>query len=704
MSRLAIALLALAGASWCSSPALAAPLAFEPPVVTAPSTTTDVPGGSDSAPVAATNGSGTWVVAWESNDTLQGTIDRDHDILFSRSTDGGLTFTAPAALNTNAGNDSEYFYDLVVGADDTLPALAANGNRFIAVWNRQTHFTETIALSRSDDGGATWSDLATLYDLSNQPSIANDGAGTWVIVWRYGHLVFGDGVTYFTRSTNNGLTWSAPVPLNTNAAADGLTDSSPQVAWSNGVWVATWTATLPFNAPEAHVRYARSVDGATWSAPLELSSNAPASFDQGARVVGAGGGNWVATWSTGAPNSGTQNIALARSADGALTWTPAAILNTDAGTDGRTDDRPSVAAIDAATYAAVWVRHGRDGEFDFSHSDVLSALSSDGGATWSAPIPLNPAVAAGGEFGAIEYAPHVVSDPLGYFFALWTSNDPTLESGTKGQDHDIVMALAGHPCGDGTLDPGEACDDGDRGSLDCCGRTCAYDPAGAVCAADAEACTLERCDGAGTCNHEDAPFGTPCALDTDLCTNDRCDGSATCEHVYEPRTSCITSTVPHNSRLTIGGGEAKKRKIGWTWKHGPAIPLNHLATYTYGAPYALCVYDGSGLVARTEAPVDDSCKGTSCWRATNTSLKYSDGAGTPSGATSGALKASAVDGKTSHKMTGRGANLAAPALPSASLPVHAQLVSDEKNICFDATYSGAGVQVNSPTLFKAKSD
>ncbi len=43
---------------------------------------------------------------WYSFDSLGGTIGTDADILVARSMDAGETWTAPAPLNTNAGSDT----------------------------------------------------------------------------------------------------------------------------------------------------------------------------------------------------------------------------------------------------------------------------------------------------------------------------------------------------------------------------------------------------------------------------------------------------------------------------------------------------------------------------------------------------------------------------------------------------------------------
>jgi hypothetical protein len=443
------------------------------------------------------------------------------------------------------------------------------------------------------------------------------------------------------------------------------------------------------------VFFARSLDGQIWSAPLDLYPTSPTVTDRDIVLAGGGGGSWVATWTGGYYNAGgAQNILTVRSTDGGLTWSAPAILNTDGPSDGRDDYAPSVAAVDANTYAAVWVRQvpGAD------HQDVLSATSSDGGVTWSAPVPLNPVSAAAAGNNDLDFSPSLAADSAGHFFALWISNDRKLTSNTKTHDLDVVMALAGASCGNGTLDAGEACDDGDRGSLDCCNRVCAYDAPAAVCAADADPCSLERCDGAGTCGHQAAPLDTPCALDADLCTNDRCDGNFVCEHVFAPRAVCPGSAEAGGSSLKIAGGpNPAKRSLAWSLKHGPLRPVT---LYVTGATYALCVYDGAGLAARVDMPVDTSCNGKSCWTTTNTAVKYKDRAGTPDGATSATLQIRGGD-ETALKLAGKGPNLAAPALP-LSLPVQAQLVSDELNNCFGATYSAA--KLNSAAGFKAKSD
>ncbi len=63
-------------------------------------------------------------------------------------------------------------------------------------------------------------------------------------------------------------------------------------------------------------------------------------------------------------------------------------------------------------------------------------------------------------------------------------------------------------CGNGRLEAGEICDDGNTSDGDCCSSTCTHDPAGTACGNDGNACTVgSTCDGAGLCGECSAPIG-----------------------------------------------------------------------------------------------------------------------------------------------------------------------------------------------------
>lgn len=153
----------------------------------------------------------------------------DHDVLVARSMDDGVTWTAPAALNTDASTDQ---------GDDFDPQMTTDGQGvWIAVWDSsafedpfRTDFD--ILLARSTNNGATWTGHAELNTNAGSdtgqdswPQLSTDGQGVWIAVWDSLDSLDGTIGTDFdilmARSVDNAATWSAPTALNSNAGSDG---------------------------------------------------------------------------------------------------------------------------------------------------------------------------------------------------------------------------------------------------------------------------------------------------------------------------------------------------------------------------------------------------------------------------------------------------------------------------------------------------
>jgi type IX secretion system substrate protein/BNR/Asp-box repeat protein len=182
----------------------------------------------DGNPVSAYKG--TMYVTWTQFDAYGSTGSSDRSrILFSKSTDHGLTWSSPQTISQFTGDciDSDNT------AEGAVPAIGANGEVYVS-WS----LNDTIYFDRSTDGGQTW--LATDLIVSTQPggwdySIAgHDRAnglpvtatdlsggpyhGTIYVNWSDQRNGTFDTDVWLAKSTDSGNTWSLPVRVNNDAA------------------------------------------------------------------------------------------------------------------------------------------------------------------------------------------------------------------------------------------------------------------------------------------------------------------------------------------------------------------------------------------------------------------------------------------------------------------------------------------------------
>jgi hypothetical protein len=283
----------------------------------------------------ATDGGGNWVAVWYFDEHLGGGIWTDYDILVARSTDNGATWTPPAILNTNADTDS---------GDDSYPQVTTDGGgNWLAVWSSSDDLGGTIGtdddipVARSTDNGGTWTAPAILNTNADTdsgddwaPQVTTDAGGNWVAVWysteNLGGTIGMDYDILVSGSTDNGITWTTPAALNTNAVSDSGLDWLPQVATDGGGnWVAVWWSNDRLGGTigtDDDILVSRSTDnGATWTAVAALNTNAASDSgdDRHSQVATDGGGNWVAVWQSGGNLGGTigtdDDILVARSTD-----------------------------------------------------------------------------------------------------------------------------------------------------------------------------------------------------------------------------------------------------------------------------------------------------------------------------------------------------------------------------------------------------
>jgi hypothetical protein len=167
-------------------------------------------------------------------------------ILFSRSTDGGRTFSSAVRLSTSGS-----------GVQGAMPVVGKRGELYVAWEDRSGRITGLIKFRRSDDGGASWGPEITAATftrmternataacgrpalnghirVSEFPSIdvdRSDGPGSGNLYAAFsadpGRQARGDNADVFVvRSTDGGRNWSDPLNVVKGKAVSANPDGS----------------------------------------------------------------------------------------------------------------------------------------------------------------------------------------------------------------------------------------------------------------------------------------------------------------------------------------------------------------------------------------------------------------------------------------------------------------------------------------------
>jgi len=159
---------------------------FEPPRPLAPHAA------GTRAPAIAVGPGGTAVVVW------QGAVAGSPAVVASSSPDG-RTFSPPRSVAPGA-------------RERQTPAVAVAGGGIYVVWRDRVAGRWEILFARSTDGGLTFSpplNLSRTPGLANVPAIAVDGKGRIAVAWQDDRA--GAPQIFVARSTDHGATFSQPV-------------------------------------------------------------------------------------------------------------------------------------------------------------------------------------------------------------------------------------------------------------------------------------------------------------------------------------------------------------------------------------------------------------------------------------------------------------------------------------------------------------
>jgi FG-GAP-like repeat len=325
-----------------------------------------------------------------------------------------VSLTANALINNNNGSTGASFFT------QSETSLVAFGNTIVAGFNDSgsnagstNHFT---GWSRSTDGGATWTDGGTLPPSAagdaGDPVLARDNTSGRIYFATLGFT--NSNVIQVFRSTDNGATWLAPVngtPGGSDEDKEWITvDNFPGSGQGN-----VYLVSRNFGAGNGIYLYRSTDQGNTWGpsgGTLIVSGN------QGAFVTVSPNHSVHVFWYAGS------SLAVRKSTDQGLTFGAPVFFasglvggtNGDLGLTGlrqgtatfapfRTSEFPH-AAVNPVS-GNIYVTYDNDGPGS-DKADVFFVQSTDGGATWSAPLRVNDDATT-----TDQWMPTIVVSPAG---------------------------------------------------------------------------------------------------------------------------------------------------------------------------------------------------------------------------------------------------------------------------------------------------
>ncbi len=287
-----------------------------------------IAGRQNGDPVIVADAAGNFYYAMLSTDA-----NGESNIGVSKSTDGGVTFSAPVDASTTANGPSPLFQDKEWIAVDTT--AGPNGGNLYVSWTKFTDANATIMFTRSTSGGADFSPPIALSDpgsvQGSMPAVGPNGEV--YVVWFDG----GGPQLMIKRSDDGGVTFNNPV-----AGGGAVTAVSPLPDTVNG----------------------------------NIRANSFPSI-----AIDAGSGTVYLAFPMNSPNT-LSDVFIVSSADKGQTWSAPTLVNDDGGT--ATDQwMPSVAVASNGVVAVMFYDRRNDPQNNLN-IDVYLALSSDGGNTFQA--------------------------------------------------------------------------------------------------------------------------------------------------------------------------------------------------------------------------------------------------------------------------------------------------------------------------------
>jgi len=214
------------------------------------------------------------------------------DIFYANSTDGGLSFNPSARVNNDAG-----------AAEQGQPAIEVAANREIyVVWSdpRNGARGRDIYFSKSTDLGATWTPNIALNDdpfgnvVQQEPTIAVNATGAIFVAWTDFRSANTAPDIWATRSTNAGSSFTSNVKVNDEVGA--IPQTVPSLATNAGKIVAAWADGRNGGGASWDIYVSSSADGLTWSSNMKANDDSLTAFQYSPTVGVDAAGDVFAAW------------------------------------------------------------------------------------------------------------------------------------------------------------------------------------------------------------------------------------------------------------------------------------------------------------------------------------------------------------------------------------------------------------------------
>lgn len=324
------------------------------------------------------------------------------DLFFSKSADGGRTWTVPIRVNNDAG-----------AASQTDPALALGPDNDIYVaWVDSRGGGSDVFFALSTDGGLSFSANVRVNDIptnfQNEPDVAVDPEGLIYVIWTDGRNSATTGPDiYYANSTDGGLSFNPNLRVNDDAT--GAEQARPEIAAAPDRTVyAAWSD--PRNSGRGRdIYFSTSSDlGGTWTPNIAVNDDTGlVAQDYPSLAVNSAGTIYI-VWADYRTTNTQPDIFASRSMNRGASFAANVIVNDDRGVAWQ--GTPSLAA-NANGVRAAWVDTRTWGSTGY---DIYFAGSADG-LTWSASVKVNDDTLPTNQ----QQAPSVAVDAAGNAFAAW---------------------------------------------------------------------------------------------------------------------------------------------------------------------------------------------------------------------------------------------------------------------------------------------